>query len=86
MESVHVERQMPNVSKLVQASATVVAHNYLSDTAVVAAEAKPSLRRQLKSAASKVANNVLVANQDDVLFGRTVAGLRRNRRIMSVFG
>ena len=66
MERVHAQRQMADVGKLVQASATVVADDNLRHAAVVAAKAKPRLGGQLQGAAGEVANNVLVAHQHDV--------------------
>ena len=73
MERVHAQRQMADVGKLVQASATVVTDNDLRHTAVVAAKAKPRLRGQLQRATCEVADDVLVTHQHDVLFGSIVA-------------
>jgi adenylosuccinate lyase len=66
MERVHAQRQMADVGKLVQASATVVADNDLRHAAVVAAKAKPRLGGQLQGAAGEVADDVLMAHQHDV--------------------
>jgi hypothetical protein len=68
MESVHTQRQMANVRKLIQACTAIVTNNDLSDAAVVAAKAQPCLRRQLQGSAREITDDVLVANHDDVLF------------------
>jgi hypothetical protein len=66
MERVHAQRQVADVGKLVQASATIIADDNLRHAAVVAAKAKPRLGGQLQGAAGEVADDVLVAHQHDV--------------------
>lgn len=74
MEGVHAQWEVADVGELVQTGAAVVAHDNFSKSTVVATKTKPSLGRQLKSAAGEVADDILVAHQDDVLFRRVFAG------------